>query len=110
MNSTGGDPSFLRRFNSSAVLRALHTHGSNHAFAEDDGLTVSQLAMIVSVSRPTAEEAAEALLAAGWIQALPPQMGDRRSAGRPDGKRHPRGRPAERHAIRRQPPVARAGR
>lgn len=81
--NTGGDPSFLRRFNSSAVLRALHTHGLKSEFASDDGLTVSELAAAVNVSRPTAEEAAEALHAAGWIEVLAPQTTDRRSAGRP---------------------------
>lgn len=83
MNTTGGDPSFLRRFNSSAVLRALHLHGRETDFASDQGLTVSQLAAAVNVSRPTAEEAAESLYAAGWIELLPPQTSDRRSAGRP---------------------------
>ena len=83
MNTTGGDPSFLRRFNSSAVLRALHTHGLEQGITADEGLTVSELAITVNVSRPTADEAAEALYAAGWIELLPPLTGDRRSAGRP---------------------------
>jgi predicted NBD/HSP70 family sugar kinase len=83
VNTTGGDPSFLRRFNSAAVLRALHAQSLEQADAPAAGLTVSELAAAVNVSRPTAEEAAEALHAAGWVEVLPPRTGDRRSAGRP---------------------------
>ncbi|WP_169583192.1 ROK family transcriptional regulator [Microbacterium thalassium] len=84
MHATGGDPSFLRRFNSSAVLHALYEHGNGADSAgELGGLTVSQLAAAVNVSRPTAEEAAESLHAAGWIDVITPQPGARRSAGRP---------------------------
>ena len=83
MSSIGGDPSFLRRFNSAAVLRVLHAHALGLSDTADEGLTVSQLAAAVNVSRPTAEEASEALKAAGWIDVLPPRGDDRRAAGRP---------------------------
>lgn len=83
MNTSGGDPSFLRRRNSSAVLRTLHAHGLQKGFASDEGLTVSELAVAVNVSRPTADEATEALSSAGWVDILPPPKFQRRSAGRP---------------------------
>ena len=83
MNTTGGDPSFLRRFNSAAVLRTLHSYGLATADSTTPGLTVSELASIVNVSRPTAEEAAEAMHAAGWVEILLPLPGEKRAAGRP---------------------------
>ena len=82
MNATGGDPSFLRRFNAAAVLRALHPQMGDE-LAGDAGLTVSQIASAVNVSRPTAEEAVDALHQRGWVEVLAPQTGDRRGAGRP---------------------------
>ncbi|MGN8552160.1 UNVERIFIED_CONTAM: ROK family protein [Microbacterium sp. SLM126] len=86
MNRTGGDPSYLRRFNSSAVLRVLHEQGLPDATGGDGGLTVSQIAAAVNVSRPTAEEAADALHDAGWIDVISPAPGDQRAAGRPARK------------------------
>lgn len=83
MNATGGDPSYLRRFNSAAVLRALHSYALEPGHTPGGGLTVSELAVAVKVSRPTAEEATEALLSRGWIEVLRPQSSDRRSSGRP---------------------------
>ena len=83
MNTTGGDPSFLRRFNSAAVLRTLHAHRLSDSEAASTGLTVSEIASIVNVSRPTAEEAADGLSAGGWVEVLLPQAGEKRSAGRP---------------------------
>ena len=83
MTTTGGDPSFLRRLNSAAVLRVLHAHEPADSGPSEAGLTVSQIAAAVNVSRPTAEEAADALQNAGWIEVLSPQLTDRRGAGRP---------------------------
>lgn len=76
----GGDPSFLRKINSAAVLKALHAESLQDT---SDGLTVSQLAAAIGVSRPTAEDASEALHAAGWIEVMSPDPNAVRSAGRP---------------------------
>ncbi|MGA5097052.1 ROK family transcriptional regulator [Streptomyces lavendulocolor] len=71
-----GDASYLRRFNSVAVLRALHRGGP---------YTITALAKAAGVSRPTCEEAVSDLKAQGWIT----------EADQADGPRAP-GRPARR--------------
>ncbi|QIG39440.1 ROK family protein [Microbacterium sp. 4R-513] len=83
MSSTGGDPSFLRRLNSSATLKALHDETFTAPDGHGAGLSVTQLAEAIGVSRPTAEEAVDALHTAGWVDVLAPVSLDRRSAGRP---------------------------
>jgi predicted NBD/HSP70 family sugar kinase len=58
---TGGDPSLLRRINSSVVLRALR--GTD----EPPTLTLTDLAHVTGLSRPTVEGVVEGLVEAGLV-------------------------------------------
>jgi predicted NBD/HSP70 family sugar kinase len=76
----GGDGTFLRRLNYTAVLRSLHTARV---------ATVTELAREAKVSRATAEGIMDELLADGLAEDSPAETGDRQ-----------RGRPARRFAFR----------
>ncbi|MEV0647318.1 ROK family transcriptional regulator [Phytomonospora sp. NPDC050363] len=71
--NSGGDASLLRRLNTVAVLRVLHTAGQ---------LTLTEVASRAKVSRPTAEDAVADLLGRGLVRESPPQDGPR-VVGRP---------------------------
>ncbi|MBC6470987.1 ROK family transcriptional regulator [Actinomadura alba] len=68
----GGDPSVLRRLNSVATLRALRGGGEP---------TLTELANLVSLSRPTTEGALSELTARGLVEEVAPEAG--RRLGRP---------------------------
>ncbi|UNK70475.1 ROK family transcriptional regulator [Microbacterium sp. H1-D42] len=78
-----GDPSALRKMNITAVLRFLHSAPTD----TDDGdgrYTVTEIAQSTGISRPTAEDAVDALIEQGWlVEAGPNSRAGRRSAGRP---------------------------
>src|SRR6185312_15781 len=82
-----GDPSTLRKLNVAAVLRLLY---AARADAEGDGdgrYTVTEIAQAVGISRPTAEDVVDALIAHRWLAEAAPKAGDgRRRAGRPARK------------------------
>jgi predicted NBD/HSP70 family sugar kinase len=80
---TGGDPSLLRRINSSVVLRALRGSG------EPPTLTLTDLAHATALSRPTVEGVVEGLVEAGLVGEADEGGGDPR-----------RGRPARRFRFR----------
>ncbi|NJQ04337.1 ROK family protein [Streptomyces lonarensis] len=81
---TGGDPSLLRKINSSVVLRALRDAGD-----AGDAPTLSDLASATSLSRPTVEGVLEGLAAAGLVV---------EASGGPEARRV--GRPARRFRFR----------
>uniref|UniRef100_UPI00066BAB98 helix-turn-helix domain-containing protein n=1 Tax=Streptomyces sp. SBT349 TaxID=1580539 RepID=UPI00066BAB98 len=56
---TGGDPSLLRKINSAAVLRALR--------AAEPACSLTDLAGLTGLSRPTVEGALEGLADAGLV-------------------------------------------
>ncbi|MEW2392494.1 ROK family protein [Streptomyces venezuelae] len=66
-----GDPSLLRRLNAAAALRVLR---------ERDEITVPELAALISVSRPTAQDLTAQLLREGRLVELTPGSG---GVGRP---------------------------
>ncbi|MEV5972306.1 ROK family transcriptional regulator [Streptomyces sp. NPDC051921] len=78
MNHHGGDASLLRRLNSAAVLRVLRHR---------EAATLTELAQLVQVSRPTVETIMEELLEQGWAE----ECGQERGL---------RGRPAKRYRFR----------
>lgn len=61
----GGDPSVLRRLNLEAVLRVLHAGGTH---------TITELAQRSRVSRPTAKQAVDDLVATGWAVTAPTRV------------------------------------
>ncbi|MGH4030186.1 ROK family protein [Actinomycetota bacterium Odt1-20B] len=69
--TTSGDPSLLRRLNAAAALRVLR---------ERDEITVPELAALIGVSRPTAQDLTAQLLREGRLVELAPGSG---SVGRP---------------------------
>ncbi|GBP99212.1 transcriptional regulator [Streptomyces spongiicola] len=71
---TGGDPSLLRRINSAVVLQALRGSGSP---------TLTDLARITGLSRPTVEGAVEGLVASGLAVEAGHDGGETRRQGRP---------------------------
>ncbi|MET9533339.1 MULTISPECIES: ROK family protein [unclassified Streptomyces] len=72
---TGGDPSLLRRINSSVVLHALR----GEVFP-----TLTDLTRITGLSRPTVEGVIEGLMAAGLVvEDAPEEEGETRRQGRP---------------------------
>uniref|UniRef100_UPI0030C6D6FF helix-turn-helix domain-containing protein n=1 Tax=Streptomyces bohaiensis TaxID=1431344 RepID=UPI0030C6D6FF len=78
---TGGDPSLLRKINSSVVLRALRDAG--------DAPTLSDLVSATGLSRPTIEGVLEGLAASGLVV---------EAAADPEARRV--GRPARRFRFR----------
>ncbi|MGK5446814.1 ROK family protein [Streptomyces radiopugnans] len=72
---TGRDPSLLRRINSAVVLRALR--------AADGPPTLSDLAQVAELSRPTVEGVVEQLVEAGLAAEAAVASGDVRRQGRP---------------------------
>ncbi|WP_410535028.1 ROK family protein [Streptomyces sp. KL2] len=72
---TGRDPSLLRRINSAVVLRALR--------AADGPPTLSDLAQVAELSRPTVEGVVEQLVEAGLAAEAAVAPGDVRRQGRP---------------------------
>ncbi|WP_031507016.1 ROK family transcriptional regulator [Streptomyces megasporus] len=72
---TGRDPSLLRRINSTVVLRALR--------AADGPPTLSDLAQVTELSRPTVEGVVEQLVAAGLVAEASGGPEDVRRQGRP---------------------------
>ncbi|MCX4552461.1 ROK family protein [Streptomyces sp. NBC_01387] len=71
---TGGDPSLLRRINSSVVLHALR----GAVFP-----TLTDLTRITGLSRPTVEGVIEGLIVAGLVVEDAPEEGETRRQGRP---------------------------
>lgn len=80
---TGGDPSLLRRINSSVVLRALR--GAD----EPPSLTFTDLVQGTGLSRPTVEGVVDGLIETGLVAEAEAEPGDAR-----------RGRPARRFRFR----------
>ncbi|MFI9078839.1 ROK family protein [Streptomyces sioyaensis] len=70
---TGGDPSLLRRINSTVVL---------HALRAADSLTLTDLVQVTGLSRPTVEGVVEGLVEAGVVAEAAAGEGARRQ-GRP---------------------------
>ncbi|MBA0051155.1 ROK family protein [Streptomyces sp. AJS327] len=81
---TGGDPSLLRRINSTVVLRALRGTDAPGA------LTLTELVRVTELSRPTVEGVLEGLTEAGLVA----------EAGEGEGGAARRGRPARRFRFR----------
>ncbi|MEU5951568.1 ROK family transcriptional regulator [Streptomyces sp. NPDC047525] len=71
VSAMSGDPSLLRRLNAAAALRVLR---------ERDEITVPELATLIGVSRPTAQDLTAQLLREGRLVELTPGSG---SVGRP---------------------------
>ncbi|MET9293223.1 ROK family protein [Streptomyces sp. NPDC003077] len=71
---TGGDPSLLRRINSTVVLHALRGAHSP---------TLSHLVKVTGLSRPTVEGVVEGLIEAGLVAEAPAEEGAARRQGRP---------------------------
>jgi predicted NBD/HSP70 family sugar kinase len=71
---TGGDPSLLRRINSSVVLRALRAA---------DSATLTDLTRTTGLSRPTVEGVVEGLITTGLVAEAPAEEGEVRRQGRP---------------------------
>ncbi len=74
LTSTGGDPSVLRRLNLRTVLQILHAGGVH---------TISALAALSGLSRPTTKQAVDDLLSAGWITLAILPEADEPAMGRP---------------------------
>ena len=96
MKKTASDPSYLRQLNSAAILKVLYQRNprvsSGIALGPVEelpcvdgvpGLTIREVAAEVNVSRPTADDAVDDLLALGWLEELTPDDTKARSAGRP---------------------------
>lgn len=79
-----GNPSSLKRRNTSEVLRVLHAahRATDSNPLETTAMTVSTIAKKAGVSRPTAEDAVDDLVRFGWIEETKPTMQVIR-AGRP---------------------------
>ncbi|MCG7527606.1 ROK family protein [Streptomyces sp. OfavH-34-F] len=71
---TGGDPSLLRRINSAVVLHALRGASSS---------TLTDLARLTGLSRPTVEGVMEGLFEAGLVVESAPDGAEARRQGRP---------------------------
>jgi predicted NBD/HSP70 family sugar kinase len=71
---TGGDPSLLRRINSSVVL---------HALRATDFATLTEIARVTGLSRPTVEGVVEGLIEAGLVVETAAEEGTARRQGRP---------------------------
>ncbi|WP_330237904.1 ROK family protein [Streptomyces sp. NBC_00525] len=71
---TGGDPSLLRRINSAVVLHALRGASSS---------TLTDLARLTGLSRPTVEGVMEGLFEAGLVVESAPDGAETRRQGRP---------------------------
>ncbi|WP_149561603.1 ROK family protein [Streptomyces cacaoi] len=82
---TGGDPSLLRRINSTVVLRSLCADTTT-------ALTLTELGRATGLSRPTVEGVVEGLIEAGLVAEAPDDPADARISRR--------GRPARRFRFR----------
>ncbi|WP_030022988.1 ROK family transcriptional regulator [Streptomyces monomycini] len=71
---TGGDPSLLRRINSTVVL---------HALRAADSPTLTHLVEVTGLSRPTVEGVVEGLIETGLVVEAPADEGTARRQGRP---------------------------
>ncbi|MGW3951655.1 ROK family transcriptional regulator [Streptomyces sp. NPDC004752] len=71
---TGGDPSLLRRINSAVVL---------HAMRATDCATLTEIARVTGLSRPTVEGVVEGLIEAGLVVETAAEEGAARRQGRP---------------------------
>ena len=71
---TGGDPSLLRRINSAVVL---------HALRATDCATLTEIARVTGLSRPTVEGVVEGLIEAGLVVERAADEGIARRQGRP---------------------------
>ena len=71
---TGGDPSLLRRINSAVVL---------HALRAADCATLTEVARVTGLSRPTVEGVVEGLMEAGLVVERAADEGIARRQGRP---------------------------
>ena len=71
---TGGDPSLLRRINSAVVL---------HALRATDCATLTEIARVTGLSRPTVEGVVEGLIEAGLVVERAADEGIARRPGRP---------------------------
>ncbi|WP_030777135.1 ROK family transcriptional regulator [Streptomyces sp. NRRL S-920] len=74
---TGGDPSLLRRINSAVVL---------HALRATDLATLTEIARVTGLSRPTVEGVVEGLIEAGLVVESAPEDSGARRQGRPARK------------------------
>ncbi|MFR9797809.1 ROK family transcriptional regulator [Streptomyces sp. MS06] len=70
----GGDPSLLRRINSAVVL---------HALRATDSATLTEIARVTGLSRPTVEGVTEDLIGAGLVVEKAAEEGAARRQGRP---------------------------
>ncbi|MFI1092596.1 ROK family protein [Streptomyces sp. NPDC020917] len=70
----GGDTAALRRLNSAALLKHLHSA---------EAVTLTELSRISRLSRPTCEEVMTELLSQGWAAEVFPDPEARRTVGRP---------------------------
>ncbi|MFI9650366.1 ROK family transcriptional regulator [Streptomyces sp. NPDC052040] len=71
---TGGDPSLLRRINSTVVL---------HALRATDCATLTEITRVTGLSRPTVEGVVEGLIEAGLVVEQAAEEGAARRQGRP---------------------------
>ncbi|GGS49192.1 ROK family transcriptional regulator [Streptomyces griseoviridis] len=71
---TGGDPSLLRRINSTVVL---------HALRATDCATLTEITRVTGLSRPTVEGVVDGLIEAGLVVETAPEEGTARRQGRP---------------------------
>ncbi|WP_128377057.1 ROK family transcriptional regulator [Streptomyces cavernae] len=71
---TGGDPSLLRRINSAVVL---------HTLRATDSATLTEVARVTGLSRPTVEGVVEGLIDAGLVVEKAAEEGAARRQGRP---------------------------
>ncbi|MFE9613615.1 ROK family transcriptional regulator [Streptomyces sp. NPDC006012] len=71
---TGGDPSLLRRINSTVVL---------HAMRAADFATLTEITRVTGLSRPTVEGVVEGLIDAGLVVESAAEEGTTRRQGRP---------------------------
>ncbi|MFI6603507.1 ROK family protein [Nonomuraea sp. NPDC050536] len=89
MAGLNGDPSVLRKLNSAAVLRVLHsallsgTATGSGTPTQPGSMTLTEITKAVNVSRPTVEDVVESLLEQGLLNDLEPTGGTGRAAGRP---------------------------
>ncbi|GHH50298.1 ROK family protein [Streptomyces candidus] len=88
---TGGDPSLLRRINSSVVLHALRGAGTSFSSDTTDCPTLTDLTRVTGLSRPTVEGVVEGLIEAGLVVV--------ESAAEEGGAKR-QGRPARRFRFR----------
>ncbi|QKV91210.1 ROK family protein [Streptomyces sp. NA02950] len=83
---TGGDPSLLRRINSSVVLHALRAAtaaGSGDAPRTPGSATLTDLTRVTGLSRPTVEGVIDGLIGSGLAVDVPAEEGEVRRQGRP---------------------------